>query len=345
MPRLPLLALACALALALALTPLVRGAALRSGALDAPDGRLKLQAKPVPTLGGLAIYFAFALALLVAAPWGPVPLVLLGGGGLLVAAGCLDDLGRLPLAGKLGAQSAAALLALLAADLRIHFVPFESVPGLAFALSFLWLVGVSNALNFLDVMDGLAAGTAFVAASALALAGLVAGDAVLAAAGGALAGACLGFLVHNRPPARIYMGDAGSLLLGFALAALALRGRYTERSAWGVLAPLLILGVPVLEVAFVSLMRWRKGISPLRGSPDHVACRLRASGLPVPRVLALLWSAAALSAAAGLALQLAAPGVAPWIVLVWSLAALCACLPLARIAVPARAPFHAESRT
>jgi UDP-GlcNAc:undecaprenyl-phosphate GlcNAc-1-phosphate transferase len=321
---------------ALALTPLVRRAALRFGALDAPDGRLKVQAMPVPTLGGLAIFGAVALALLATTPPGPVPLALLGGGGLLVATGWLDDLGRLPLAAKLGAQSAAALLALLAADLRIHFVPFESVPALAFALSFLWLVGVSNALNFLDVMDGLAAGTAAIAASALAVAGLAVGDAVMAAASAALAGGCLGFLAYNRPPARIYMGDAGSLFLGFALAALALRGRYTEHSAWGVLAPIVMLGVPVVEVGFVSLMRWRKGISPLRGSPDHIAYRLEAAGLATSRVLATLWTAALLSGATGLALRGAEPKVAPWIVFGWTAAALAACVPLARIPIQVR---------
>ena len=337
MPRMPpLLVFASALALAFALTPLARRAALRFGAIDRPDGRLKLHAHAVPTLGGLAMYAALCLSLL---PWlsaDPLVPALVAGGGLLVASGWLDDLRRLPIAAKLGAQAAAAGIALVAFDLRIEFALFERVPALAFALSFLWLVGLSNALNFLDVMDGLAAGTAAIGAGALALAGLATGDPILAGAASAVAGACLGFLWYNLPPARIYMGDAGSLLLGFSLAALALRGRYTERSAWGVLAPIVILGVPVLEVVFVTLIRWRKGISPLRGSPDHIAYRLEALGLSTPRVLAVLWSATALSAAAGLALPWASPETAVWVVLAWAGAALCACVPLARVSIDAR---------
>ena len=336
MPPVPPLVFASALAIGLVLTPLARRLALRFGAVDRPDARLKLHAKPVPTLGGLAIYGAVCVSLLPSMLADPLPQALVLVGGLLVASGWLDDLGRLPLAAKLGAQGAAAGIALLAFDLRIEFGPFERVPALAFALSFVWLVGLSNALNFLDVMDGLAAGTAAIAAGALAVVGLATGDLALTGAASAVAGACLGFLWYNRPPARIYMGDTGSLFLGFSLAALALRGRYTERSAWGVLAPVVILGVPVLEVVFVTLIRWRKGISPLRGSPDHIAYRLEAIGLSTSRVLAVLWSATALSAAAGLVLPWARPETAVWVVLAWAGGALCACVPLARISIDAR---------
>ncbi len=134
---------------------------------------------------------------------------------------------------------------------------------------------MTNAFNLIDIMDGLSAGTAVVAALALLvvadLGGLISAAVILAA----LAGACAGFLRYNFQPARIYMGDTGALFLGLLLGALAMDNAYTERNLVAALAPAMILGVPLFDMLFVMYIRYRRGMPVMLGSPDHVALRLR----------------------------------------------------------------------
>lgn len=265
------LAFVLALLLALYFTPLAREAALRFGIVDRPDGQLKQQNMPVPYLGGLAVFLAYLVALGLVFAFDTLLLGLLLAGTLTLLVGLVDDFGVLTPAAKLAGQ-AVAVFVLLRSGAVIELV--EVPQGLRWPLAALWLFGVCNAFNLLDIMDGLAAGVGTVAALAFGVVALSNGEMPEAAASFALAGALSGFLVFNFQPARIYLGDAGSLAIGITLGALALAIRWSERSAAGFLAPLAILAVPLADTAYVSVLRARAGRPFWYGSPDHFPLRL-----------------------------------------------------------------------
>ena len=265
------LAFVLALLLGLYFTPLARQAALRFGIVDRPDGRLKQQDLPVPYLGGLAVFMAYLVALGMVFAFDTLLLGLLLAGTLTLLVGLVDDFGVLTPAAKLAGQ-AVAVFVLLRSGAVIELA--EVPQGLRWPLAALWLFGVCNAFNLLDVMDGLAAGVGAIAALALGAVALSTGEYPEAAASFALAGALAGFLVFNIQPARIYLGDAGSLAIGITLGALALAIRWSERSAAGFLAPLAILAVPLADTAYVSVLRARAGKPFWYGSADHFPLRL-----------------------------------------------------------------------
>jgi UDP-GlcNAc:undecaprenyl-phosphate GlcNAc-1-phosphate transferase len=255
------------------LTPRLREAAIRFGIVDRPDGRLKRHREPVPYLGGLAICLSFLLALaLVTFEFRHEVLGILLAASIVVILGLVDDLGQLEPWTKLAGQLVAVVV-LIKSDIYIQltFVP----PAVALPLSVAWLLATTNAFNLIDIMDGLACGTAVVAALSLLVIAELGGRSEAALLLAALAGSCLGFLRHNFEPARIYMGDAGSMFLGLLLGALAMNNSYTQRNAAAALAPALILGVPLFDMLFVMYIRRRRGLPIMLGSPDHVALRLR----------------------------------------------------------------------
>ncbi len=261
-----------ALGFALWLTPRLREAALRFGITDKPDGKLKTHREPIPYLGGLAIYLAFLLSLALTFDFSREVLGLLLAGSIVVILGLLDDLGQLGPWTKLIGQSVAVLVLIKSGIyIKLIFLP----EWLALGLSVLWLLGVTNAFNLIDIMDGLSAGTAAVAALVLFVVAELAGNGASATIALALAGSCLGFLRYNFQPARIYMGDTGSLFIGLMLGALAMDNPYTRYNDLGALCPALILGVPLFDMLFVMYIRWRRGLPVMLGSPDHVALRLR----------------------------------------------------------------------
>lgn len=268
-----ILTLGLAAGLAAWLTPRMRQAALRFGIVDRPDGKLKLQREPVPYLGGLAIYLAFLLAL--TTPFVSFRREVLGvllAGSIVLILGLIDDLGQLGPWTKLAGQLVAVWV-LIKAGIHIQLVLLPT--PVAIAVSALWMLAITNAFNLIDVMDGLSAGTGTIAALILLVAADLDGATTTATLLAGLAGACLGFLRYNVTPARIYLGDAGSLFLGLVLGALAMDNAYTHRSLVGALAPPLILGVPLFDMLFVMYVRWRRGLPVMLGSPDHFALRLR----------------------------------------------------------------------
>ncbi|MCU0290934.1 MAG: undecaprenyl/decaprenyl-phosphate alpha-N-acetylglucosaminyl 1-phosphate transferase [Thermoanaerobaculaceae bacterium] len=270
----PLLLLVFVLAVLLGLyfTPVARQAALRFGIVDRPDGRLKTQGEPVPYLGGIAIFLAYLVSLGLVLPFNSLLLGLLLAGTLTLLVGLIDDFGVLtPLAKVAGQGVAIFVLVRSGAVIELAEVP----EALRWPLAAAWLLAVCNAFNLLDIMDGLAAGVGTVAALAMGIVALVGGEYPEAAAAFALAGGLLGFLVYNFNPARIYMGDAGSLATGISLGALALAIRWTDRSPAGFLAPLAIFVVPLADVVYVSVLRARAGRPFWHGSPDHFPLRLR----------------------------------------------------------------------
>jgi UDP-GlcNAc:undecaprenyl-phosphate GlcNAc-1-phosphate transferase len=173
----------------------------------------------------------------------------------------------------------------------------------------LWLIGITNALNILDVYDGLATGVAAIAAFALAAVAVLDHDWLMATTALALSGSLVGFWRYNRPPAKIFLGDTGSLFVGLMLAGLTMIGAYTRRTPWAALAPLAILLVPILETILVVLARGRKGLAPWRGSPDHFALRLRHRGWRPRRVLTFAYALGGLGAVSGVAMVVSPPYV------------------------------------
>jgi len=310
------------------LTPRMREAALRFGIVDRPDGRLKQHREPVPYLGGLAIYLSFLLALSATFSFGEEILGLLLAGSIVVLLGLIDDLGQLGPWTKLGGELIAILVLIKSGIyIKLAFLP----PEFAIPLTIVWLLAVTNAFNLIDIMDGLSAGTAVVAAVALFAVAEWNGRTMAATVLAALAGSCLGFLRYNLHPARIYMGDAGSLFVGLMLGALAMINAYTEHNRVAALAPALILGVPLFDMLFVMYIRWRRGLPVMLGSPDHVALRLRKWRLSVRQTVVLSYGVTAVLGAGAVAMSLVSTTAALWILAAVVFSGLVAALCLNRI--------------
>jgi UDP-GlcNAc:undecaprenyl-phosphate GlcNAc-1-phosphate transferase len=283
------------------LTPVAMRIARQYGLVDRPDGRLKRQEAAVPYLGGAAIYVSFIVTLGVTYSYNREVLALLLAGTIVVLVGLVDDIGAISPRAKLLGQALAVLVLMRAGVmLQIVWIPWY----LSWPLTFIWLVGVTNAVNLIDIMDGLATGVALIAALALLAVASINGHHEIAVLTATLAGALAGFLRHNFQPARIYLGDTGSLFIGLNLGALAMIGSYTERSQVGLLAPVTILGVAIFDTLFVMYIRHRRGVSMFLGSPDHFALRLRRWRLSVRQTVAASYAAAALLGAAGIAVML-----------------------------------------
>jgi UDP-GlcNAc:undecaprenyl-phosphate GlcNAc-1-phosphate transferase len=283
------------------LTPVLRQAAIRFGIVDRPDGRLKNHRAPVPYLGGIAIYLSFLLSLALTAEFERDVLGILLSGAIVVILGLIDDLGALSPSVKLAGQIV-AVLALMKASVTIKLVFLP--PALALPLSFVWLLAVTNAFNLIDIMDGLAAGVGLVTAIVLMCVAAGSDRPMIALLLAALSGSLAGFLRYNFEPARIYMGDAGSLFLGLMLGALAMNNSYTTKNVVASLSPVVILGVPIFDMLFVMVIRWRRGIPIMRGSPDHFALRLRKWRLTTRQTVWTSCFAAALLGAVGIAMML-----------------------------------------
>lgn len=289
--RLYLIAFLLPLALSLCLTPLLRWLAVRWGHLDKPTD-IKTHKVPTPLLGGAAIFLSFAVTLVVmrfstsflTGTLRDLRVILIGGG-VLFLLGLVDDLRKprgLGVRTKFAVQFAVAGLT-AAYGIRIHFIQPDY---LAFALSVFWIVGVSNAFNLIDIMDGLSAGQAALAAFGFLLIAFPSESIYVNFTSAALGGAALGFLPYNMSRRlKIFMGDSGSLFCGYALAVVAMGTRYTHVNPLGVYAPLFILAVPIYDTLFVSVMRMRRGHSPFIGSQDHFALRLERIGFSRRRVV------------------------------------------------------------
>jgi UDP-GlcNAc:undecaprenyl-phosphate GlcNAc-1-phosphate transferase len=189
--------------------------------------------------------------------------------------------------------------------IQIAFIP----DWLGMILSLFWMLTVINAFNIIDIMDGLSAGTGLIASLMLFVIGVMTSHFMMAVMSLALAGALLGFLRYNFKPARIYLGDAGSMFIGLMLGTLAMIGVYTEHNQAGYLAPLVVLGVPLYDTLLVMYLRWRKGMSVIHGSPDHFALRLRKRGLSTRQTVLTTYAAACILAVAALGMSLASTEV------------------------------------
>ncbi|MDI6907404.1 MAG: MraY family glycosyltransferase [Thermoanaerobacterales bacterium] len=278
-----LLPLVGACTLGLLLTPWAGRLARHIGAIDRPDRR-KVHTEPMPRLGGLAVYAAFTLTVLLTQPLSRELLGLLLGASLIVAVGLLDDARGLPPRVKLAGQVLAAL-AVIPFGLQVQFVTDPLHGGMlslgwwGIPLTVFWLVAVTNAVNLIDGLDGLAAGTAIIAAVTLALVSWTEGEAAAVAVAAVLAAATLGFLRYNFHPARVFLGDTGSMFLGFVLAGTAIMGLAKSATAVSVLVPIVVLGLPLFDTAFAILRRARNHRPIFYPDKGHLHHRLLRIGL------------------------------------------------------------------
>jgi UDP-GlcNAc:undecaprenyl-phosphate GlcNAc-1-phosphate transferase len=286
------------LLLGLYLTPIFRDSARRFGIVDHPDGALKVQKAPVPYLGGLAVFGAVLFPVAMFLQFSDKLMGLLLASSIVVLLGLIDDIGSLSPRIKLLVQVIAVFLMIKSGiRIRIGLLP----PLACVALTFLWMIVMTNGFNLIDVMDGLAAGVAAVSASALGIILMLQGRQIGMVVCLSILGALLGFLRYNRTPAQIYLGDTGSLLLGFLLGGLAIEADYTLRNPFGWLTAIAVFAVPLFEIAFVSYLRLRRGNSILVGSRDHFSLRLRKWRLSVGQTVVWSCAAAALSSGVGIA--------------------------------------------
>ncbi len=298
------IAIMVAFAVSLATTFVVRRAAHRFDWLDQPNRR-KMHNNPVPLMGGIAMYAGFLVAIPVARSRTVVEegAVVLAGATLLLLTGIIDDRRGMRPSVKLLAQVVAALF-LVAGGVHISLFPNDALNIVA---TVFWVVGICNAMNLLDNMDGLSGGVAAIACAMFAILAVMNGQIWVSVVAAVLFGAILGFLWFNWNPASIFMGDAGSLLLGFLLAVLAIKLRFPhveQERAWVV--PLLVLIVPIVDTTLVTLSRLRRGVSIASGGRDHVSHRLLTLGLSVPQAVGLVYAAALLGGAAAVAVTMIA---------------------------------------
>ncbi len=283
-------------------TPFTLVMARRIGFVKAPSAR-KTHLVPIPLLGGVAIWAAFVVSLLIfgrGAEYRELVSIVVGGT-LISALGLIDDrIGLGPRPKLLGQITAGLILVFGGVQTHLFNTQWLDVP-----LTLFWVVGICNALNFMDNMDGLAAGISGVAAASFFMLAALNGQALVASLAAALFGACLGFLVYNFQPALTFMGDTGSQLLGFMLAVLGIKLSFphiNQLSTW--MAPIVVLGLPIFDTTLVTLSRLRRRVSIAQGGSDHTSHRLARLGLSHRRVVIALYTVgAALGALAALMTQ------------------------------------------
>ncbi len=307
-----------AMIVALLATPLVILLARKTGALDAPNAR-KVHKKPIPRIGGLAIYAGFMAAIIfVAIKFGfdaesikeTVGLTL--SGSLIVAVGLIDDYKNLPAKVKLLGQIIAAAVLVLVFDVRIDFVtdPFGEylyfdnlpIPHLAIIVTMFWLVGLTNTVNLIDGLDGLAAGVASIASFTILLIALEQNFILVAIMTAALAGAAVGFLKYNFHPAQIFMGDTGSMFLGFMLAGISVTGAVKSVATIALIVPIFALGLPILDTTFAIVRRVRGGVPIFKPDKGHLHHRLLGVGFTQRQAVLLMYVISALFGLSAIAL-------------------------------------------
>ena len=251
------------------------------GFVDKPIG-IKDHSRPTPYGGGIAIFLGTLISMFWTGDW---KILVLGFSVFLL--GFFDDIRPYSRYLKLIFQSFIAVFTIwLGIKIDIIFLP----EYLNIILSIIWIVGITNAFNIIDVMDGISAGVGFFAAFGFIFIS-VSGAGTYPVVAVTLGASCLGFLPFNLPRAKIFMGDSGSLFLGYMLAVLAISTRYTATNPIALFVPLLILFIPIFDTAYVIILRIARRQNPLKGSHDHFVLKLKASGLPVPSIVAIIYLA------------------------------------------------------
>ncbi|MEM5780308.1 MAG: MraY family glycosyltransferase [Lawsonibacter sp.] len=290
-------ALLAAAVVALISTPVVRSLAFRVGAVDVPKDNRRMHNHPIPRMGGLAIFFGFLLSVLIFLPLSEQLRGMLLGTAIIVILGILDDIYALPAKPKFLVQIVAALFAVLAGN-RIFILsnlnifssdPYWELGWLSIPISVLWIVGITNAVNLIDGLDGLACGVSTISSMTLLVIALTVSEPEVAILMAALSGASIGFLPYNLNPAKIFMGDTGSTFLGFVLATVSIQGLFKFYTIISFAVPFLMLGLPIFDTCFAILRRVSKGQSPMSPDRGHIHHRLIDMGFSQKQAVAVLY--------------------------------------------------------
>jgi len=253
-------------------TPVAKKVAYRYNLLDIPDNKLKKQKNPVPYMGGVIVYFAFISPVGLLFPLSRELLGILFASSILLIVGLFDDLKALTPGIKFLFQLVAVFILLKSGI----FIDLTFLPGwVNYMISFIWMLSIINAFNIIDIMDGMAASIASISLITIFIISLYNTDYLISVISISLAASLLGFLKFNWEPAGIYLGDAGSMVVGLIIAALSVMGEYTRYNDAAFISGMLVLSVPVFDMIYVIILRLLKGKSPFFGSPDHFALRIR----------------------------------------------------------------------
>lgn len=273
-----LLSFACAFLLAFLSTPFVKKLAKKIGAIDIPKDKRRMHTDSVPLIGGLAIFLGFLVSTLLFTKIDSRITAILAGAIIMVVLGVFDDKYALGAKFKLVIQIIAAAIPVIA-GVRIEriILPFLKSGGiefgwLAYPITILWIVALTNAVNLIDGLDGLAAGVSAIASFSMFLIALMQGNFTIAVMSAALVGACCGFLPYNFSPASIFMGDTGSTFLGFVMASLSVLGLFKIHAIISFAVPFIAFGIPIFDTSFAIFRRLKEHrpiMSPDRGHLHH----------------------------------------------------------------------------
>ena len=282
-------------------TPLVKILARKVGAMDVPHDDRRMHDHPIPRMGGLAIFIGFLLSAVVFCADlrtdRSLQSILLGAI-VIVILGVFDDRHALSAKLKLVVQLIAAAIVVFYGDLRIDRLtnPFGSsgfdyldLGVLAYPITILWIVAITNAVNFIDGLDGLACGVSCISSLNMLVIALLVSDAKVAIVMAALTGACLGFVPYNFNPAKIFMGDTGSTFLGFMLATVSIQGLFKAYAAISFIVPFLLLGLPIFDICFAVIRRVASGKNPMEADRGHFHHRLIDMGFSQKQSVAIAY--------------------------------------------------------
>lgn len=285
-------------------TPLVKVFAQKVGAIDVPLDDRRMHKQPVPRLGGLAIFFGFIMSIVLFADINKQLRGILIGAVIIVVLGCIDDVVRLGAGIKFIVQICAALVPVLYGGLKIEAFsnPIGFITGVfwinlgiwSVPITVIWIVAITNAVNLIDGLDGLAVGVSTISSITLLLISLSLGNPAVAIITAALAGGCIGFLPYNINPAKMFMGDTGATFLGFILATVSIQGLFKVYALISFAVPFLILGLPIFDVIVAVFRRLSKGQSPAKADRSHIHHRLIDMGFSQKQAVAILYTLSAI---------------------------------------------------
>ena len=292
-----LLSVATSLIVSFLMTPVVKTFAYKVGAIDVPKDNRRMHKTPIPRLGGLAIFLGFMVSTLLFNEIDAQMRGILLGSVIIVLLGVVDDITPLPAMLKFVVQIIAALIPIS------HGVVIKALSnpnifsgdlywvlgGLSIPITILWIVGITNAVNLIDGLDGLANGVSAICATTMLVIALLVADGHVAVTMAALVGACAGFMPYNTNPAKMFMGDTGATFLGFILATMSIQGLFKFYAPISFAVPFLILGLPIFDTAFAMIRRIAKGQSPMKPDRSHVHHRLIDMGLSQKQAVATLY--------------------------------------------------------
>ncbi len=290
-------ALAVAALIAFISTPVVKNLAYKVGAVDVPKDNRRMHKRPIPRLGGLAIFLGFILSVLIFLPLDEPLRGMLLGAVIIVVLGIFDDIYALPAKPKFLIQIAASLIAVLMGN-KITILsnpnvfsdnPIWELGWLSIPVSVIWIVAITNAVNLIDGLDGLACGVSTISALTMLVIALCVSDPTVAILMAALSGACIGFLPYNLNPAKIFMGDTGATFLGFIMATASIDGLFKFYNVISFAVPFLMLGLPIFDTCSAIVRRVSHGQSPMTADRSHIHHKLIDMGFSQKQAVAVLY--------------------------------------------------------